>query len=60
MKCGDCTHFTKDKVGDGTGIGSCAVHEENKRKHGKRAAAPKGRCLYPNALRNCHKFSLKV
>lgn len=57
--CGDCKYFTHDKVGDGTGIGTCSKYEEHKVKHGKKAAHPKGGSLYPNRQRNCTKFSLK-
>ncbi len=30
--CGQCNHFTKDKIGDGTGIGTCKKWDEFMRK----------------------------
>lgn len=47
VRCADCQHFAPDTVGDGSGIGNCAVN-----------AATLG-ARYPNARRYCLKFSGK-
>lgn len=46
--CADCRHFLQDTVGDGSGIGRCAVKGE-----GSRRPQP---LLYPNIQRSCHSF----
>jgi hypothetical protein len=47
VTCGDCEHFQPDKIGDGSGIGSCQAG----------AWTPgRGLCLYPNAKRFCNDF----
>lgn len=45
VRCADCLHFTPDAIGDGGGIGHCAVNAETL---GAR---------YPNARRYCIAFS---
>jgi hypothetical protein len=44
--CGDCAHFERDRIGDGSGIGKCAV-----------LADPPGGLLYPRIERRCGKFA---
>ncbi len=60
VKCCDCRHFVMDKVGDGSGIGSCAVGG------GTTRAEPSKRYpigylidppLYPSARRICGQFT---
>ena len=60
VKCCECRHFVRDTIGDGSGIGSCAVGGNATR------AAPSKRYptgylidypLYPFARRICGKFT---
>ena len=59
MRCSDCVYFTRDKIGDGTGIGDCKKYDEHKIKHSG-AGTPQGKCLYPNRERNCSRFLGKI
>lgn len=43
--CGDCGHFERDRIGDGSGIGACAVLDR-----------PPGGLLYPRIDRRCSRF----
>jgi hypothetical protein len=43
--CGDCGHFQRDRIGDGSGIGRCAVLDN-----------PPGGLLWPRGERRCSKF----
>jgi len=62
VRCVDCVHFIRDKVGFGDGIGNCAEFDAYLlKKPGADAieiARQKlgSRSLYPNAVRNCQKF----
>ena len=47
VSCADCLHFAPDTIGDGSGIGTCAVN-----------AATLG-ARYPNSKRYCSEFSGK-
>jgi len=47
VTCARCAHFHRDKTGDGSGIGSCAV---------KAWKPGRGPCLYPRAKRFCDEF----
>jgi hypothetical protein len=43
--CGDCGHFRRDRIGDGSGIGRCAVLTD-----------PPGGLLWPKMDRRCSRF----
>lgn len=48
VRCNGCRHFERDTIGDGTGIGSCAVNG---------AGTGRGQpCLWPNVQRACGNF----
>lgn len=44
VRCGDCARFAPDRIGNGSGIGSC-------RADAWRLGQP---ALWPQALRQCH------
>lgn len=44
--CGDCGHFERDRIGNGLGIGKCAVLDK-----------PPGGLLYPKIERRCFEFT---
>ncbi len=46
VRCIDCQHFTRDTIGDGTGIGDCALN------------APQTKALYPGRSRYCQEFRI--
>ena len=46
VKCSDCFYFQHDCIGDGGGIGNCAIYCESKVKHS----------LYPNIIHHCEEF----
>lgn len=46
VHCGDCRHFLKDPIGDGTGVGCCAA--------GVRGA------LFPTQPRHCRQFQMRT
>jgi hypothetical protein len=43
--CGDCAHFQPDRIGNGTGIGSC-----------KKGIEPHSGLMYPKVTRFCRSF----
>lgn len=45
VRCGDCQHFRPDAVGNGAGIGRCAVPDAE--------GVRRGPCLWPWAVRRC-------
>lgn len=45
VRCGDCGHFQRDQIGDGSGIGGCAVN------------APVKSARYPAIERRCNQFT---
>ena len=45
VRCGDCRHFERDRIGDGHGIGECRVRTD-----------PPGPALYPKVERHCRHF----
>jgi len=62
ITCAECAKFTRDKVGLGSGIGSCidfdAYVAKKPSPQAWDAAFKKigGKALYPDAVRNCVKF----
>lgn len=44
VRCGDCTHWRADTIGDGTGIGSCLVSAPASKRPGS---------LWPNSPHRC-------
>lgn len=48
VRCGECLHFIRDRVGDGSGIGGCSVN------------APSTGLRWPNAARYCPAFAARL
>jgi hypothetical protein len=44
VRCGDCTHWRADTVGDGSGLGACAIHAPASKRPGS---------LWPNSPHRC-------
>lgn len=60
VRCCDCRNFVRDRIGDGTGIGSCSVGAGAGRSEPSArypAGYPADYPLYPLALRHCNQFS---
>ena len=55
VSCGACQHYIPDPAGF-NGIGQCELYNEHLKKY-PNAPPVKGRTLYPNALRECDKFT---
>ena len=64
VTCGTCTHFTPDSIGNGSGVGECAVDGEGVRyealapiwKDQRPQWAYRGLGLYPRAERKCSDY----